>query len=118
MKERDWKKVADRYYSKEEQAHWAERMKDAPAAFDQAEYSRKWADLGGRVEAAIPLRPDSEEAQALFDEWQALLAPFTAVATPDAMNNARPRKPAPLFPASADRSRARAASARSLPASR
>lgn len=88
MEAEDWKKVADRYYSKEEQARWAERMKDAPAEFDQAEYGRKWADIGKRVEAAIPGGSDSAEAQALYDEWQVLLGPFKAVATPEMMAGA------------------------------
>ena len=88
MEAEDWKKVTDRYFSKEEQARWAETMKDARADFDQAEYSRKWKDLGSRVEAAIPKGPDSPEAQALYDEWQALLAPFKAVATPEMMAGA------------------------------
>jgi DNA-binding transcriptional MerR regulator len=88
MHAEDWKKVTDRYFSPEEQARWAETMKDAPAEFDQAEYSRKWTDLGARVEAAIPKGADSPQAQALYDEWQALLAPFTAVATPEMMKGA------------------------------
>lgn len=88
MEAQDWKKVADRYFSPEEQARWAERMKEAPAEFDQEEYGRKWKDLGARVEAAIPGGPDSGEAQALYDEWQALLAPFRAVATPDMVQGA------------------------------
>ena len=88
MEAQDWKKVADRYFSPEEQARWAERMKEAPAEFDQEEYGRKWKDLGARVEAAIPGGPDSAEAQALYDEWQALLAPFTAVATSEMMQGA------------------------------
>ena len=88
MEAEDWKKVTDRYFSKEEQARWAEKMKDAPAEFDQEEYSRRWKDLGSRVEAAIPLGPDSPKAQALYDEWQALLAPFKAVATPEMMAGA------------------------------
>jgi len=88
MEAQDWKKVTDRYFSPEEQARWAENMKGAPAEFDQAEYSRKWQDLGTRVEAAIPLGPDSAQALALYDEWQALLAPFTAVATPEMMQGA------------------------------
>src|SRR5439155_11492293 len=88
MEAQDWKKVTDRYFSPEEQARWAEKMKEAPAEFDQAEYSRKWKDLGDRVQAAIPKSPDSEEAQALYDEWQELLAPFTAVATPEMMTGA------------------------------
>lgn len=88
MEAQDWKKVTDRYFSPEEQARWAERMKEAPAEFDQEEYGRRWKDLGARVEAAIPNGPDSAEAQALYDEWQALLAPFTAVATPEMMQGA------------------------------
>ena len=88
MEPQDWKKVTDRYFSKEEQARWAETMKDGPADFDQAEYSRKWKDLGDRVQAAIPLGPDSAQARALYDEWQALLAPFTAIATPEMMAGA------------------------------
>ena len=88
MEAQDWKKVTGRYFSKEEQARWSETMKDAPAEFDQEEYGRKWKNLGARVEAAIPSGPDSPEAQALYDEWQALLAPFKAVATPEMMQGA------------------------------
>jgi DNA-binding transcriptional MerR regulator len=86
MQPEDWKKVTDRYFSPEERAHWAEHPPQA--GFDQAEYSRKWADLGKRVEAAIPQGPDTPEAQALFEEWQQLLAPFKAVATPQMMQGA------------------------------
>ena len=87
MEAQDWKKVLDRYVSQEEQAHWAERQ--PPEGFDQAEYSRKWVDLGKRVEAAIPLGAESPEAQALYDEWQQLLAPFKAVATPEMMRHTK-----------------------------
>jgi len=86
MQPEDWKKVTDRYFSEEEQAHWAKHPPQGD--FDQAEYSRKWADLGRRVEAAIPKGADSPEAQALYDEWQELLAPFKAVATPQMMAGA------------------------------
>ena len=86
MQPEDWKKVTDRYFSKEEQEHWADHPPQP--GFDQAEYSRKWAELGRRVEAAIPLGPDSPKAQAVYDEWQALLAPFKAVATPQMMQGA------------------------------
>src|SRR3954452_20182644 len=88
MEAQDWKKVTDRYFSPEEQARWAETMNDAPAEFDQAEYSRKWKDLGDRVQAAIPGGPHTADAQALYDEWQALLAPFRGVATPEMIRGA------------------------------
>ena len=85
MEHENWKKVLDRYYSPEEQAHWAERM---PAGFDQQDYSRKWAELSARIEAALPLDPASAQAQAFLDEWKALLEPFTAVATPEMLAGA------------------------------
>ena len=89
MEAEDWKKVTDRYFSKEEQARWAEQMKGSPAPdFDQAEYSRKWKELGERVQAVIPKGPDSPEAHAVYEEWQELLAPFKAVATPEMMAGA------------------------------
>jgi DNA-binding transcriptional MerR regulator len=89
MEAEDWKKVTNRYFTKEELEHWAERMKDAPAPnFDQGEYDRKWKELGDRVQAAIPRGPESPEAAALYDEWQDLLAPFKAVATPEMMAGA------------------------------
>ena len=89
MEAEDWKKVTDRYFSKEEMEHWAENMKNSPApSFDQEEYGRKWKELGDRVQAAIPKGPGSPEAQALYDEWQELLAPFKAVATPEMMAGA------------------------------
>jgi DNA-binding transcriptional MerR regulator len=84
MQPEDWKKVINRYFTPEDLAHWAEKMKDIPPdPIAQTEYGRKWKELGARVEAAIPLGADSPEAQALYDEWQALLAPFKAVATPE-----------------------------------
>jgi DNA-binding transcriptional MerR regulator len=88
MEHENWKKVADRYFSPEAQAHWAERQKDLPAGFDQEAYGRQWAELGGRIEAALPLDPAGAEAQAFYDEWQALLAPFRAVASPQMMAGA------------------------------
>jgi DNA-binding transcriptional MerR regulator len=88
MQPEDWKKIADRYFSKEEQERWAEKMKALPANFDPDEYNRKWADLGKRVAAAMPKGPESAEAQGLYDEWQELLAPFKAVATPEMMQGA------------------------------
>jgi DNA-binding transcriptional MerR regulator len=85
MSKEQWDKITDRYFSDEQKAEFAQSMKQVPADFDQADYSRKWKELGDRVQAAIPLGPDSPQAQKLYDEWQELLAPFTAVATPGMM---------------------------------
>ena len=88
MEAESWKKVADRYYTPEEQAHWAERMSALPGDFNPARYNAQWKALGERIEATLPLDPASAEAQALLDEWKALLKPFTDVATPQMMQGA------------------------------
>lgn len=83
-----WDKVTSQYHSAADKAHWAEQMAKAPAGFNQAEYSAKWADLGGRIAADLPMDPASDKARAYLAEWRALLAPFTAVATPQMMAGA------------------------------
>lgn len=88
MEAENWQRITDRYITPEEKTHWAERMKQVPGDFDQAEYSRKWADLGERIERALPLDPKGPEAQAFLDEWKKLLKPFTDIATPEMMAGA------------------------------
>lgn len=76
-----WQKIADRYYTPEEQAHWRERKFAAtPAGFDQDAYTAQWNDLSARIEAALPMDPAGAQAQAFVAEWNALLAPFNFVA--------------------------------------
>lgn len=75
-----WQKVADRYFSPDEQARWLEKLAQLPKNFDNDAYQAKWADLGSRVAAALPMDPASAAARAYLDEWNALLAPFNAVA--------------------------------------
>lgn len=83
MEHENWKAVSDRYLTEEAKADFA--ANPAPQGFDQAAYSAKWADLAGRIEAALPMDPASAEARAFHDEWQALIAPFKAMATPAMM---------------------------------
>lgn len=82
--EERWKKVIDRYYSPEQQAEWRERKLKAveAAGFDQDAYTKAWKDLTARIEAAMPLSPRCDEAQAFVAEWNKLLEPFLCVATP------------------------------------
>ena len=75
-----WQRVADRYYTAEEQARWAEKMAAVPADFDPQAYQARWADLGSRIAADLPLDPTSGKAQAYLAEWKALLAPFNMAA--------------------------------------
>ena len=77
-----WDLVTDRFFTPEEKAAFAETARAMPREYDPTAYAAQWADLGGRIKAALPLAPESDAAQRFLDEWQALLAPFEAVATP------------------------------------
>ena len=87
MENENWKKVLEDHYSPEELAHWVENP--PPEGFDQEAHSRQWQELGARIEAALPLDPAGEQAQAFVAEWDALLAPFRAMATPQMMAGAK-----------------------------
>lgn len=78
-----WKQITDRYFTPDIKLAFRDRMGDVPEGFDQEDYGRKWQALSARIEAALPLDPGSDAAQALVDEWFALLKPFSSVATPD-----------------------------------
>ncbi len=80
MENEKWRELAERYARPGELEEW--RGNPPPEGFDQDAYSRQWQALGARIEAALPLDPASAEAQALHDEWQALLKPFLDMATP------------------------------------
>jgi DNA-binding transcriptional MerR regulator len=83
MNDTNWKPVVDDYFSPEAQERFRATM---PDGFDQEVYSARWRELGGRIEAALPLEPASTQAQAFVDEWFALLKPFSDVATPEMWN--------------------------------
>lgn len=80
MTQENWQAVGDRYLSDEAKRDFAGSA--YPAGFDQAAYAARWDDLSRRIEAALPMDPMSEQARAFKAEWTALLAPFTAMATP------------------------------------
>lgn len=84
-----WQKVTDRYMTEEAKADYAEALPRMGTRFDQADYAASWTDLGGRIKAALPLDPASPTALGFVREWFALLAPFTAVATPAMWDGAR-----------------------------
>ena len=77
---KQWEDLTRRYLSPEGASDFAQTP--PPEDFDQEDYSAQWAALGAKIKAALPLDPAGEEAQALLAEWNALLAPFTAIATP------------------------------------
>lgn len=82
METQDWQRVVDRYFTPEQQAEFRAAKEAMAGGLDQAAYMQQWASLTDRIQAALPLDPASPAAQAFYDEWQALLEPFKAVATP------------------------------------
>ncbi|TPG15519.1 MerR family transcriptional regulator [Sphingomonas oligophenolica] len=82
MEHQHWSGVADQYLSEDAKQDFARTRQAMPKDWDQAAYTATWDDLVARIEAALPMRPASPEAQSFYREWQALLEPFTAVATP------------------------------------
>ncbi|WP_295633061.1 MerR family transcriptional regulator [Novosphingobium sp.] len=85
MEHENWSAVSDRYIGPEAKADFAAAMPKMPPDFDQAAYTARWDDLAARIQAALPMDPKSDMARAFYDEWMALLAPFTAIATPAMM---------------------------------
>lgn len=82
MDDNNWKVVVEDYFTMDEQSEFKTRIADVSIGTDQPEYHAKWKGLGERIAAALPMDPDSAEAQAFVDEWFALLKPFSQIATP------------------------------------
>ncbi len=84
-----WQAVTDRYMSDQAKADFARTAADMGDVFDPVATGAKWKELGDRIKAALPLDPASPTALGFVREWFALLAPFTAVATPAMWEGAR-----------------------------
>lgn len=84
-----WAAITDRYMSAEAKADFAKAL---PLMGDDSvhqESEQKWRELGARIKAALPLDPASDEAFGFVRDWFALLAPFSAVATPAMWDGSR-----------------------------
>lgn len=89
MSEQKWQEVTARYMDADQLGAFNKAAARLPADFDNAAHGAKWKDLGTRIKAALPMDPASPQAQAFLDEWDALLAPFLAVATPEMLAGVR-----------------------------
>lgn len=87
MLEDEWRKVYDRYYTKEEQAEWIKAKEAGFKDFDMAGYERDWVALTSRIADALPMDPASPQAQQFLTEWNKLLEPFMQHATPGMLEN-------------------------------
>ena len=60
-----------------------------PADFDNDAHNMKWKGLSDRIKAALPMDPASPQAQAFLDEWDEMIRPFLAVASPEMLEGVK-----------------------------
>lgn len=72
-----------RYMSAEQREALDKAAASLPADFDNDAHNAKWKDLSNRIKTALPLDPASPRAQAFLDEWNEMIRPFLAVASPE-----------------------------------
>lgn len=84
-----WRRLSTRYMSESVQQDFERAMPAMACEFEHEDYIEKWRDLGERIGAALPLSPDGAQALGFVREWMALLAPFSAVASPEMWAGAR-----------------------------
>ena len=72
-----------RYLTTEQKEAFDRSVAALPADFDNEAHNARWKDLSDRIKAALPLDPTSPQAQAFLDEWNEMIRPFLAVASPE-----------------------------------
>lgn len=75
--------LMSRYMSAEQKTAFDRSVAALPADFDNDAHNAKWKELSDRIKAALPMDPASPQAQAFLDEWNEMIRPFLAVATPE-----------------------------------
>lgn len=83
-----WRAILSRYFSNDEAADWMAMRAELQKRVDPEQHDRDWIDLINRIKAALPMDPRSVAAQAFLAEWDALLAPFRAVASEEQQRRA------------------------------
>jgi DNA-binding transcriptional MerR regulator len=80
MSTEKWQKVWDKYYSAEEQAAWKAAKEAIPADITE-EQQHKWPVVIAKVEALVAAGADpaGDAAQAVLEEWRALLKPLAGM---------------------------------------
>jgi len=90
MAEGAWRRVLTDCFTPEELKEWRAAKERLGSGFDHAGHAAAWADYNARVQAALPLDPDSETAKAIVAEWDALCADYMRVADPAMKHGPKP----------------------------
>jgi DNA-binding transcriptional MerR regulator len=83
MSKQKWDELQSRYMTGEQASALDASIAALPAEFDNDAHTARFKDLAERIKAALPLDPASPKAQAFLDEWDVMIAPYIAVATPE-----------------------------------
>ena len=78
-----------RYMSAGQKQAFDRSVAALPADFDNDARNAKWKNLSDRIKAALPLDPASPRAQAFLDEWDEMIRPFLAVASPEMLEGVK-----------------------------
>jgi DNA-binding transcriptional MerR regulator len=81
--------LTKRYMSDEQRTALDKAYAALPSDFDQEAHNEKWKDLTARIKAALPLDPASPRAQAFLDEWDEMIRPYLAVASPEMLEGVK-----------------------------
>jgi DNA-binding transcriptional MerR regulator len=84
-----WRQLSARYMGESVQKDFERVLPAMACEFGHDDYFEKWRNLSERITAALPLAPDGDTALGFVREWMALLAPFSAVASPAMWEGAR-----------------------------
>ncbi len=75
--------LMERYMSAEQKQAFDRSVAALPPDFDNEAHNARWKDLSERIKAALPMDPASPQAQAFLAEWDEMIRPFLAVASPE-----------------------------------
>ena len=78
-----------RYMSAGQKQAFDRSVAALPAEFDNDAHHAKWQDLSERIKAALPMDPASPQAQAFLEEWDEMIRPFLAVASPEMLEGVK-----------------------------
>src|SRR5262245_59628406 len=73
-----WKRVLNDCFSGDALVEWRAAKERLGPKFDHDGYAAAWVDYNARVQAALPLDPNSESTKAIVAEWDRLCAIYLA----------------------------------------